>query len=110
MVSAGKNKSGFNTTAVVVGTVAVALFLYAGSLFLEGGFQALATREYEAKTYGPANEAIAAHRMEQQAILNEKTRWLDEEQGKLCLPIDDAINRLATGPAAAAAGNADAAH
>ncbi len=109
MVSAGKNKSGFNTSTVVLSTVAAALFLYAVSLFLQGGFQALAAREYDAKTYGPTNETVAAHETQQQAILNERTRWLDEEQGKLCLPIDDAIDRLAPAPAADAAGNADAA-
>ena len=65
--------------------------LFALSLFLQGGFQTLQTRDHEAKTYGPVNETVVDHRMEQQAILDEETRWLDEEKGILCMPIDDAV-------------------
>ena len=91
MASADQNNSGFNTTMVVSGVVAGALFLFALSLFLQGGFQTLQTRDHEAKTYGPVNETVVDHRMEQQAILDEETRWLDEEKGMLCMPIDDAV-------------------
>ncbi len=94
MAAAEQNNSGFNTTVVVAGVVAAALFLFALSLFLQGGFQTLETRDYEAKTYGPVNETVVDHRMEQQAILNEEIHWLDEEQGKLCMPIDDAMDLL----------------
>ena len=91
MASADQNNSGFNTTMVVTGVVAGALFLFALSLFLQGGFQTLQTRDQEAKAYGPVNEVVVDHRMEQQAILDEETRWLDEEKGILCMPIDDAV-------------------
>jgi hypothetical protein len=90
-----ENRSGFNTTAVVFGGVAAVIFLWALVLFLQGGFLAAQAKEYEAKVYdSPGNEEIQAALAEQRAILNEKTRWLDEEKGTVCMPIEDAEARL----------------
>ena len=90
-----ENRSGFNTTAVVLGTAAAAIFLWALVLFLQGGFLAAQAKEYEAKVYDSAgNDELQAAEAQQRAILNEKTRWLDEEKGTVCMPIEDAEARL----------------
>jgi len=96
MASADKgNTTGFNTSAVVLGGVAAVFFLWALVLFLQGGFLAAQAKEYEAKVYDSAGSGeVQAALAEQRAILNEKTRWLDEEKGTLCMPIEDAEVRL----------------
>ena len=90
-----ENKSGFNTTAVVLCGAATAIFIFALSLFLQGGFLAAEAKEYESKVYNaPGNQELLDAEAKQLAILNEKTRWLDEEKGTLCMPIEDAEARL----------------
>ena len=90
-----ENKSGFNAPVVVISGIAAAIFLWALVLFLQGGFLAAQAKEYEAKVYNSAgSEDLQAALAEQRAILNEKTRWLDEEKGTVCMPIEDAEERL----------------
>ncbi|MEN8008449.1 MAG: hypothetical protein ABFS42_15680 [Candidatus Krumholzibacteriota bacterium] len=90
-----ENKSGFNTTAVVFCGAAAVIFIFALSLFLQGGFLAAQAKENETKVYNAAgSQAARDAEAEQRAILNEKTRWLDEEKGTLCMPIEDAEARL----------------
>ena len=87
-------KTGFNTTAVVLLGAAVVILLWALALFLQGGFMAAQANEYAAKVYTPANESVQTYRATQQAILDEKARWLDQEQGTVVMPIEDAKARL----------------
>ncbi len=94
MAAAERKESGFNIVTVGLCLAASVIFLYAVSLFLQGGFQAELALEYDAKTNGFPDEARAAYVAEQQAILDERVRWLDEEQGTACMPVDDAIDRL----------------
>ena len=90
-----ENNSGFNTPVVVLSVAAAAIFIFALSLFLQGGFLAAEAKEYESKVYNaPVNQDVLDAEAEQRAILNEKTRWLDEEKGTLCMPIGDAEARL----------------
>ncbi len=105
MAAADKNtKSGFNAPAVVLGGLAALIFLYALSLFLQGGFLAAQSQQYDVKMLTPENEPLAAHRAEQQAILDEQARQVDETTGRWVMPVEDAMNRLAAGDAAAAGG------
>ena len=92
-----KNSRGFNAPAVVLSGAAAIIFLYAVSLFIQGGFLAAQANEVRTKVYGAAGseEALAAVAA-QKAILNEKPRWLDEGKTTLCLPIEDAMQRLVT--------------
>ena len=96
MASAENNrKTGFNTTAVVLCGLAGIIFVYALSLFIEGGYNAMKNREEQAKIYtAGVSEDIAAQVAAQQALLNEQVRYLDPEAGKLCLPIEDAMDRI----------------
>ncbi len=94
MASAGNKKSGFSPASVVVAFVVLAVLGYAASLFLQGSFQGLQSQEYATKTYGPADETVLAHRAEQAAILNEKTRWVNKGEGTVCLPIGEAVDRF----------------
>lgn len=89
-MAANDRTTGFNTTAVVLLAVAAGILIWAFALFLQGGFLAAQAHEYAAKTYGPANEDVLDYRAEQQSILDEQARWLDQEQGTVVLPIDDA--------------------
>ncbi|MCP4573601.1 MAG: hypothetical protein GY838_14680 [bacterium] len=102
MASAGNNRSGFDTPVVVLGAVAAILFVYAISLFLRGGFTAMQAQESVAKIYDTSDEQVAEYRAEQQAILNERTRWLNEDQGTLCMPVEDAVDRFVAQQADAA--------
>jgi cytochrome oxidase Cu insertion factor (SCO1/SenC/PrrC family) len=88
-VAVNENKTGFNTTAVVLLSVAALILLWAFALFLQGGFMAAQANEYAAKVYAPTNESVQAYRANQQAILDEKARWLDKEQGTVVMPIED---------------------
>jgi len=89
-VAANDRTTGFNTTAVVLLAVAAGILIWAFALFMQGGFLAAQAQEYAVKTFGPANEDVQGYRAEQRAILDEQARWLDQEQGTVILPIDDA--------------------
>ena len=88
-------KTGFNTPAVVLCVAAGVVFLFALALFLQGGFLAAQANEFEAKVYSaPGSVEARAAVAEQQAILDEKVRWLDEEKGTVVMPIEDAMKRV----------------
>jgi hypothetical protein len=80
---------------VVLCGAAAVIFLWALSLFIQGGFLAAQAIEIEAKVYNsPGTEEAAAAVAEQQAILDEKVRWKDEEKGIVVMPIEDAMERV----------------
>lgn len=96
MAAAEKERSsGFNTPAVVLGGLAAIIFVFALSLFLEGGYNAARNREMQAKIYSvgvsPETEVLLA---EQQDLLNEKPRYINAEAGIVCIPIEDAMARV----------------
>ena len=64
-------------------------------MFIEGGYNAAKNREEQAKIYttGPS-ESVAAQVAAQQALLQEPVRYLDAEKGVLCMPIEDAMERI----------------
>jgi len=93
-VAANYRTTGFNTTAVVLLSAAAGILIWALVLFLQGGFMAAQASEFRAKTYGSVNEEVREYRASQQAILDEKPRWLDRDQGTVVLPIDDAKSRI----------------
>jgi len=102
MAAADKNtRSGFDAPAVVLGGLAVIIFLYALSLFLQGGFLAAQKHQYDAKMLTPPDEPLAAHEAEQQALLDEAPRLVDEASGRWVMPVDDAVQRLADDEAGA---------
>ncbi len=88
--AAKKTSNGFNTPSVVMIALAVLIFVYALSLFLQGGFNHAYDQEFQAKVLnidrGEVTEALA----QQQAILDAGYRWVDEANGKVGLPIEDA--------------------
>ncbi len=96
--AAKKNNSGFNTPAVVMSTLAVLLFVYALSLFLQGGFNKAYDLEYQAKVLNTEGRATAEALAKQQAILDAGYRWVDKAGGRVGLPIEDAkalvVNRV----------------
>jgi hypothetical protein len=96
MAAADKDiKTGFNTPAVVLCGAAAVVFLFAMALFIQGGFMAAQAKEYEVKVYAaPVSEAVRAAVAEQQAILNEKVRWKDQEEGTVVMPIEDAMEQI----------------
>ena len=83
-------KSGFNTPAVVLITLAVLLFVYAISLFLQGGFLKCQEVERQAKVLNEENIVVNEQMAEQKAILDEGYRWIDQSNGKVGVPIEDA--------------------
>jgi hypothetical protein len=93
-VATTRTKSGFNATAVVLLGAAAAILLWALALFLTGGFQTVRNREFAVKTYEPANPEVERYHAEQRAILDEKARWLDREQGTVVMPVADAKARI----------------
>jgi hypothetical protein len=90
-----KRKTGFNAPAVVLGGLAAIIFVYALSLFIEGSYNAARNREEQAKIYtsGPS-ESVTTQLAAQQALLQEKVRYLDADKGVLCMPIEDAMERV----------------
>jgi hypothetical protein len=96
MAAADMEKStGFNTTAVVLTGAAVVVLLFAMALFIQGGFLAAQANVYEERVYGaPDSEAVRAAVAEQQALLEEKVRWKDQEQGTVVMPIEDAMEQI----------------
>ena len=91
---ADRTQSGFNTFAVVCCGLAAVAFLFAAVFFLQGAFAGRQHAEVVAKVYEPVNEEVLLHTAEQEAILMEKPRYLDEESGKLCMPITDAMAQV----------------
>lgn len=83
-------KSGFDTFGVVMLGLAVLVFVYALSLFLEGGFLHSQELEKEAKILTPVDTAVKDAQAEQDAMLLEGYRWIDKDQGKVGMPIEDA--------------------
>lgn len=83
-------RTGFNTTAVVLITLAVLLFVYAMSLFLQGGFLKCLDLERQAKVMNEENTVANEQMAEQKAILDEGYRWIDQSNGKVGVPIEDA--------------------
>lgn len=94
MAETSNPKTGFNTPAVVFGGIAVLVLVYALSLFLQGGFLAAQALEYQQKQLAPPNEALRAAEAEQQALLEDGPRWLDEQKTKACIPIAAAMQRV----------------
>ena len=90
-MTTASDKSGFNTPAVVFGTLAVLVFVFALSLFLEGGWFAARNLEIEAKVYGAELPAVRDALAEQQAVLDQDYRWIDREQGRVGVPIERAM-------------------
>jgi hypothetical protein len=94
-VTTNDGKTGFNTLAVVLGGAAALIFLWALALFLEGGFLAAHSKEFAAKVYAaPASEEKLAALAEQQTLLDEPVRWLNEEEGTVVMPIEDAMQQF----------------
>ena len=83
-------KTGFNKTAVVLSTLAVLLFVYAISLFLQGGYLKCQDMEFQAKVMNEENTVAAEQLAEQKAILDGGYRWVDQSNGKVGVPIEDA--------------------
>jgi hypothetical protein len=83
-------KTGFDTFGVVMLGLAVLTFVYALSLFLQGGFLASREIEKETKLLGPVDTEVQDALAEQNAMLLEGYRWIDKEQGKVGMPIEDA--------------------
>lgn len=88
-------KSGFNALAVVCCAVAGVVFVYALSLFLQGGYLAAQALETKRQTETPLNGPLLALQGEHQARLDEAPRWLDEQKTRAVMPIDAAMERLA---------------
>jgi hypothetical protein len=80
---------------VVLCGLAAIIFVYALSLFLQGGYLAAQARETRVKTETPVNEALQALQAEHAARLEEAPRWLDEQKTKAVMPIGAAMDRLA---------------
>lgn len=94
-MATASDKSGFNTLAVVLSAAAVLAFVFALTLFLEGGWFAARGLEVEAKVYGAEMPAVHDALAEQQAILDQDYRWIDKDQGRVGVPIDRAMELVA---------------
>ncbi len=76
------SRSGFDTLGVVLGVGAVVLFLYAVSLFLQGGYMKMMATERTAKVSdAPQLETVALALAEQRDKLDQGYRWVDKENG-----------------------------
>jgi len=95
MAAANDKKSGFQTFNVAMSVLAGLIFVYAISLFVQGAYNMVLNKEISEKIYASelSDEAIA-HQAQQQALLDEDVRYLDEENGVLCMPIEDAMARV----------------
>ena len=89
-----RTRSGFDTTAVVLLTLAGLLFVYAFSLFLQGGFLSAQGVDHRAKLDLSGDPALEVHLAEQKDLLSAQPAWLDLEAGKVSVPIDTAKERL----------------
>jgi len=83
-------KTGFNTPAVVLITLAVLLFVYAFSLFLQGGFLKCQDMERQAKVLNEENTVANEQMAAQKTILEKGYHWIDRSNGKAGIPIEDA--------------------
>jgi hypothetical protein len=91
----GKTRdTGFNAPAVVLITLAVVIFVYAFTLFMQGGFLTAQDLEKEAKVYGTEDTVTKDALAEQNALLHEGYRWIDQEKGTVGMPIEDAKQLL----------------
>jgi hypothetical protein len=89
-----KSRSGFDTTAVVLLTLAALLFVFALSLFLRGGFLSAQAVDHRAKLDLSGDPALEVHLAEQKDLLTTQPAWLDQEAGRVSVPIDMAKERL----------------
>ena len=87
-------ESGFNTPAVVLIALAVLIFAYAFALFMQGGFLKAQEMEKEAKVLNQVDPKVKDALAEQNAILQEGYRWIDQEKGTVGMPIDAAKELL----------------
>ena len=95
MAAANAKKSGFNGFAVSMSVLGGLIFVYAISLFVQGGYNMFLNKEIAAKiNSAEPSEDLVAHQAKQQALLNEEVRYLDAENGVLCMPIEDAMDRV----------------
>ena len=96
MAAAEKERSsGFNTPAVVLVGLAAIIFVFALSLFIEGGYNAAKNKEMQAKIYSArVSPETATLLAEQQDLLAEKPHYVDAENGVLVIPIEDAMARV----------------
>ena len=85
-----KKETGFSTFAVVSVALAVVIFVYGFSLFMQGGFQTAMNLEKESKVMNTADVQTADALAEQEALLHEGYRWIDQEKGTVGMPIEDA--------------------
>ena len=93
-------KSGFDTPAVVLIALAALLFVYAFTLFMQGGFLKAQDVERQVKqeaAVATVDPGVAA----QQDRLNEGYHWIDREQGTVGMSIEDAKALLVSKEAAA---------
>lgn len=93
MVTEGSG-SGFPTFAVVCSALAVLAVVFALSMFLEGGWLAMRSREYERKVLAPENTEVQEALAAQEAALDAGYRWIDQEAGKVGLPVDRAVELI----------------
>jgi hypothetical protein len=93
-MAAQGTRNGFNTLAVACGALAVVVFVYAVSLFLQGGWEAARRLEYEAKVYAPPNTALADAEAAQEAILDGGYRWVDQGAGRVGVPVERAVELI----------------
>lgn len=85
-----RKESGFQAPLVIMGTVAVLLFVVALSLFLRGGFTKSYNMQVDEKVYGGSEDPAAWAEGAQRDVLSEGLRWVNQEEGKVGMPIDDA--------------------
>lgn len=85
-------ESGFNTPLVFLGALAVLFFVLALSLFLQGGYLQSYDLQVQEKVYGGDDDPAAWAEGEQLDLLGEGVRWIDQEAGKVGMPIEDAKN------------------
>lgn len=85
-----KKETGFSTFAVVSVALAVVIFVYGFSLFMQGGFQTALNLEKESKVMNTENVQTEDALAEQEALLQEGYRWIDQEKGTVGMPIEEA--------------------
>ena len=95
MAAANDKKSGFQGFNVAMSALAGLIFVYAISLFVQGAYNMALNKEIASKIYASdLSEEALAHQAAQQAVLDEEVRYLDKENGVLCMPIEEAMARV----------------